>query len=188
MRWEALFADLEGQLDLAEAADLAAEVDDRTRREVARLRLVDRLRPAAGRRLVLLVAGAGSVGGVLRGVGADWLLVEVEGAQEVLVPAERVLRVQGLTRESAEPGSEGRVAARLGLRAALRGLARDRSAVQLLLVDGSTLAGTFDRVGRDFVELAVHAPGEVRRTGAVRGVETVPLGALATVRRGVDRG
>jgi hypothetical protein len=188
VRWDALFADLEGQLDLAEAADLACQVEDRTRRELARLRLVDRLRPAAGRRLVLVVPGAGRIGGLLGGVGADWLLVEVEGGQEVLVPTERVLRVQGLTRASAEPGSEGRVAARLDLRSALRRLARDRSPVQVVLVDGSGLTGTLDRVGRDFCELAVHGPGEVRRATAVRGVETVPLAAIACVQRGVGRG
>lgn len=187
MRWDDLFADLEGQLELAEAVGLAAEVEDRTRRELARLRLVDRLRPAAGGLLALVVPGVGRVAGVLRGVGADWLLVEVEGGQEVLVPTGRVLRVQGLTRATAEPGSEGRVAARLDLPSALRRLARDRSSVQLVLVDGSGLSGTLDRVGSDFCELAVHAPGEVRRAAAVRGVETVPLAAIGCVRRGVER-
>jgi hypothetical protein len=188
VRWESLFADLEGQLERAEALDLAAEVEDRTRRERARLRLVDRLRPAVGRPLGLAVHGAGRLSGALRAVGPDWLLLEEEAGREVLVPTAQVLGVQGLTGQSAEPGSEGRVAARLDLRSALRGLVRDRAPVQVVLLDGRGLSGTLDRVGQDYCELAVHAPGEPRRATAVRGVETLPLAALSFVRRVADRG
>ena len=187
MRWESLFADLEGQLEQAESADLAAEVGDRTRREFARLRLTDRLRPALGQHLVLVLPGAGRVRGVLRGVGPDWLLLEEEAGRDVLVPTERVLAVRGLTRQSAEPGTEGRVAARLDLRSALRGLVRDRSPVLVVLSDGCGISGTLDRVGRDFCELAVHAPGEPRRAAAVRCVDTVPLPAVVCVRRCAPR-
>jgi len=65
----------------------------------------------------------------------------------------------------------------------LRGIARDRSAVRLLLRDGSALAGTVDRVGADFVELAAHPAGELRRRVEVRDVLVVPTAALAVVRR-----
>jgi hypothetical protein len=49
-------------------------------------------------------------------------------------------------------------------------------------VDGTTVDGTFDRVGADFVELAEHARGEPRRAAAVSRVRTVPLAAVAVVR------
>jgi len=83
---------------------------------------------------------------------------------------------------SATGVSEGVVRGRLDLRRALRGLARDRSAVQVLLDDGSVHVGTLDAVGADFVELAEHAADEPRRATAVRGVRVVSLAAVAAVR------
>ena len=183
MRWEGLFADLEGQVESAEALELAAEVADRTRRERGRIRLVDRLRPSLNRPLQVTVAGAGHLAGQLTAVGADWLLLEEESGREALVPVAHLLRVQGLGTRAEEPGSEGRVAARLDLRSALRGLVRDRSSVHVVLRDGSDLSGTLDRVGLDHCELAMHAIGESRRSRSVRSLDVVPVAALACVRR-----
>lgn len=183
MRWDELFADLEGQLAATEVADLEAEIADRTRAEVARMRLVDRLRAASGHRLSVVLPARQLLSGRLAGVGPDWLLLTETPDREALVPLAVVLSVTGLGRRSAAPGSEGAVASRLGLTWALRGLARDRSPVTLGLVDGSSWAGTLDRVGADFVELAEHAPGEPRRPAGVSGIRAVPLAALAVVRR-----
>lgn len=183
MRWRALFEDLEGQVEAAERAELDAEVRDRTRREASLVRMSDRLRAAAGQPLVLTLPGAGAVHGVLADVGEDWLLLEEPAAGEVLVPMAAVLTVAGLGRRTQAPGSEGVVAARLDLRWALRGLARSRATVHVVLRDSTLLVGTLDRVGADHVELAEHAPGEPRRPGAVTGVRLVPVAALALLRR-----
>jgi hypothetical protein len=53
----------------------------------------------------------------------------------------------------------------------------------VVLRDGSTLGGTLDRVGADFVELAQHGTGEARREAAVRGARLLPLEGLALLRR-----
>lgn len=182
MRWDELFRDLEGQLEAVEGADLGGEVSDRTRREVAQLRLVDRLRPAIGHPVCVHVHGGDPVAGRLCGVGAQWLLVDEAAGRQALVPLTAVLGVTGLGALSAVPGAEGRVAARLGLGHALRGIARDRLPVSVRLADGSQVAGTVDRVGEDFLELAEHPPGEPRRRGAVSGMRTIPLAALAVLR------
>jgi hypothetical protein len=180
MRWEELFSDLEAQLEQQEAADLAAEVSDRTRREAGALRLCDRLAPARGTQVRLTVSGAGTVSGGLAETGADWLLLEEQGRAELLVAADAVLSVAGLS-----TGSEvqaGEVWRRLDLRWALRGLARSRSNVHIVLRDGSPWSGTLDRVGADHVELAEHAAGEQRRPGAVRQAVLLPITGLAAVR------
>lgn len=179
-RWEALFADLEGELAAADAASLRNEVADRTRREYAVLRLVDRLRPALGHPLRIVVPGS-IVSGRLADMGRDWVLV-AEAAGSALVPLAAVRSVAGLGALSAAPGSEGRVVAALDLQHALRRLARDRAEVVLTSVDGSVVSGTLDRVGADFVEIAEHQPGEPRRKGSVRQVLTVPVGAIGVVR------
>lgn len=183
MRWKALFDDLEAQADAVARGELDAEVRDRVRRETSLLRLSDRLAAAVGSPLVLHVAGAGAVHARLLDSGVDWLLVEEAGGHEVLVPALAVLSVGGVGPRAQAPDSGGEVGKRLDLRWALRGLARDRAGLALVLRDGSAVGGTLDRVGLDFVELAEHGTGEARRAGAVLGLRLVPLEALSLLRR-----
>ncbi|KLL12032.1 hypothetical protein [Protofrankia coriariae] len=190
MRWEALFADLEMQWEAAEAAELDAELIDRSRREAAYLRLIDRLRPAIGSslRLGVQVVGRESdsvLTGQLTALGVDWMLLREPAAHEVLVPLHRVLWVHGLAALSAHPGHEGPLAVRLDLRYVLRGVARDRSSCAVVLADGTPVRGTVDRVGADFVEVAEHLDDEFRRARSVRAVRTIPLAAIGFVRRTV---
>lgn len=180
MRWDALFGDLESQLEQHEAAELAAEVADRTRREVGALRLCDRLAPSRGARLALTLVGSGPVSGTLTDVGVDWLLLEEAGRVEVLVHADAVLSVTGLSSETEV--QVGEVWRRLDLRWALRGLARGRAQVHVVLRDGSPWSGTIDRLGVDHLELAEHPAGEQRRKGTVRQVVLLPLASIAAVR------
>lgn len=183
MRWRRLFDDLEAQADAAHDAELAAEVAERSRREAASAHLGDRLAAAVGAPLTLHLPGSTRVHGALVDTGVDWLLLEEPGAGEVLVPLAAVLGVTGAGAATAAP-DESAVGRRLDLRWALRGLARSRTAVRLVLVDGSVLAGTLDRVGADHVDLAEHGRDEPRRAAAVRQVRLVPLAALAAVRSG----
>ncbi len=185
VRWEELFGDLEGQLAAEARAELEAEVADRTRREAARLRLVDRLRGAetTGRTLALAL-DVGATGAIIEtgrvgSVGADWLLL-VGPAGEVLVSLAAVDSVSGLGPEASEPGSEGRVVERLGLGHALRAVSRDRAEVRLATAAGGTHVGTIDRVGADHVELTEHPVGEPRDRKSNRRI--VPFGALVSVR------
>ena len=184
VRWSRLFDDLDAQLAAVDAAELAGEVSDRTRREVARLRLSDRATAALGGVITVGLGRAGTVTGRLERVGPGWWLLSADTAASQLVCTDAVTWVSGLPALAADPDAETAVGARLGLTYALRGIARDRSPVTVVLQDASTVAGTIDRVGADFLDLAEHAPGEARRPGAVLGARTVALSALAVVRSG----
>lgn len=185
MRWQELFADLEAQAREIERAERAGEIDERTRAEVGALRWLDRARAATGAGVRLRVAGGVVLSGALERVGPDWLLLDEGAGREAVVAAAAVQGVRGLGRYAAVPDSAGVVESRLGLRAALRGIARDRSTVRLHLVDGSVVDAAIDRVGSDFVDVAALAAGEARRRSEVRDSELIPFPALAAVRRSV---
>ncbi|TFV66324.1 UNVERIFIED_ORG: hypothetical protein E4P37_06390 [Bacillus sp. AZ43] len=182
MRWQQLFEDLASQFEAEQVAAEDAESASRARAEVGALRLVDRLGGARGQRLVLGVGAPGSVGGILTGVGPDWVLLEDDQGRDQLVALAAVRTVSGLGRVTAAPEPPGAVRARLDLRRTLRGLVRDRCSVQVLLDDGGVLTGTLDRVGADHVELAEHPLDTPRRAESVRGVRAVVIGAIAVVR------
>lgn len=182
MRWQQLFADLQAQFEEEVAAGERAEVASRTRAEIGAVRLADRLRGAVGTPLALHCGAAGQVGGVLAAVGTDWVLLEDDLGREVLLATAVVRSVAGLGRRTAPEEAAGHVRSRLDLRRALRGLARDRAVVQVVLDDGVVLSGTLDRVGADYVDLAEHAVDVPRRAEAVSGVRAVVIAAVAIVR------
>jgi hypothetical protein len=183
MRWDALFADLSAQAEALERADRDVEIADRTRIEIAAVPLRDRLAAAAGQPVRLRCAAGVAVTGRLAQVGPDWALVDEGGGREALVRLAAVLAVGGVSRRAVDAAPAGSVASRLGVRHVLRGIARDRSAVLVALADGTSVTGTIDRVGADFLELAVHPAGESRRRGDVVDVSVVAVGAVSTVRR-----
>jgi len=183
MRWDNLFADLESEAERLSSVERDAEIEDRTRSEIGRLGLGDRLRPAIGNWLRVRCHGSVALAGRLCRVAPEWLLLAEESGREALVRAAAVLSVGGLERFSAVPDSVPVVEARFGLALALRGVSRDRSGVRVHLVDGSVLDGTIDRVGADFIELAIHPPGEARRASAVRDRVLVATSGLVAVRR-----
>jgi hypothetical protein len=185
MRWDGLFADLEAQAVSFDQAQRAAEIDERTRGELGALRWRDRARVAVGAPLRLRLANGMTASGTLARVGSDWLLLDEGAGREIVVASAAVLTVRGLGRYAAVPDSEGVVESRLGLRHALRGIARDRSNVHVHLSDSSILAATVDRVGADFIEVATHPAGEARRREHVLEVELVPLSAVVAVRRSI---
>lgn len=183
MRWDALFADLEVQAAALSAAERDAEIADRTRSEVGRLRLVDRFRPAVGARLRLACRGGLTLTGQLSRVHPEWLLLAEDGGREALVTLAGVISISGLTRLSAAPDTMSMVDSRLELALALRGIARDRSPARLHLTDGTVLDGTLDRAAADFIDVAVHPAGEARRRSAVSQELVVALDAVVALRR-----
>jgi hypothetical protein len=185
MRWDDLFADLEAQAELLDRRERADEVGERSRIEVGRVAAVDRIRPSEGVIVSATLLGGERVDGVLRRVGAQWLLIEEQLGREAIVALSAVSSLAGLNRWAADPTGVGLVESRLGLASALRGLARDRSPVRVHLIDTHELNGTIDRVGNDYFELARHARGELRRRGEVHSVALVFNRAIAVIRRDI---
>jgi len=184
MRWDRLFADLEGEADALATLNRAAEVDERTRYEVGQLEFADRIRCATGQAARIRCRGGLLVSGSVSRVGQGWLLLEEGGGRECVIALPAVLSVSGVGPSlSGAPGSAGIVASRLGLRHLLRGLARDRSPARVYLTDGAVVEGTVDRVGADFIDVAEHPAGEWRRDRAVRGVLVVRTEAVSAIRR-----
>lgn len=180
MRWEHLFADLEFQFAELAAADERSELADQERHEIGSLTLVERLSGALGGTIRLRLRNGRQPAGELMQVGVDWVLLGDPSKAEVFVPLAAIVQVEGLATISGR-GITG-VGAKLDLRRALRAVARDRSGVSLALSDGSEVVGTLDRVGADYVELALHAAWESRRAAAVQSVQLVPISGIEMVR------
>ena len=188
MRWDALFEDLEAQLAAGERLDFDAEVAERARADAAGVELADRLRGSLGRRIGIHLGSGTRLEGILCHVGSQSLVLD-EPRHQVLIPQSSVVRYSGLSRLAVTEQSP--VRRRLGLASSLRALARDRASVTVLVALGpaeSMLHGVIDRVGRDFLDLAVTRAGEERRAANVRETATIPFAALAGLRssRGAD--
>lgn len=177
MRWERLFADLEAQYEAAGRDDLAGEVADRTRREVAQITLADRLRAARGTTIELHLAGGHVVFGPVGRTGPGWALIAEDDPAATLVATAAITEIRRLGVAAAPPPSE--VAARLDLAHILRAIARDRTVVSIGLVDGRILSARIDRVGRDFVDVSNPSDDRDQSTTSRR---TLTFSGLAVIR------
>lgn len=188
VRWEQLFADLDARFDDLADAQMMAELADRQRVAAGSVTMVQRFAGAVGTALRIRTQDGAVVGGRVREVGPDWLLLDQQGPGELLVATHAVTAVEGLTSATGAPLD--RVSRRVDLRLALRGIARDRSPVLVTVrgasagatSGGTEISGTIDRVGADFIEMAQHAVWEPRRAAGVRSVALVPLRAVIAVR------
>lgn len=185
MRWSRLFADFEAQLEQQLAEEVRARAVETTRVEVGRIALADRLRAAGGEPLAVTLRSGAAVRGVLEAVGTDWMIVLEDDHVEHLVPTAQVAAYFQLPTKVAPEQTAGEelIWSRLTLRNALRALARDRAYVAVSAGAAPEAGGTLDRVGADFVDLAIHAAGEPRRAGTVRTVATIPIAAISLVTR-----
>jgi len=192
VRWDELFADLEGRLEHeldVERQEVAAEEE---RMRLGRIVLRDRIMAMArgGRPLGIVLVDGETFTVRVESAGRDWVAGEVEvGATRhaVIVP---LAAIAGVTPERdqlelglREPTSEllPDLSGRLGLAFVLRDLCRRRAGVELRTRAG-TVTGTIDRVARDHLDLAEHDAGEPRRDRVVRRIRLVPFDAIVRVR------
>jgi hypothetical protein len=181
MRWVELFEDLAAQADALERLQRQHEVSDRYRIELGEITLARRLAGATGRPVRLELINRQTIGGVIERVARDWLLLHDSGRDNI-VTVGAVLTVRGLGRAApVQPGID----ARLGIRSALRAVARDRSVVSVELMNGSTITGVLDRVGADHVDVGLRPLGERRANSLSADTVAVALGSIASIGRRV---
>ncbi|MTB87792.1 hypothetical protein H9L21_04395 [Aeromicrobium senzhongii] len=144
MRWDRLFADLEGAAVDAYAEERDALAEDLRDEQWARLSWTDLL---GGRDIRMEVAGRGEIGGRVVGVG-DVVLVE-DGLRTIVVVPEAIVAISG---------SDGRAAAAPALRRTRAQMARalrDAGAsVRVVRRDGRAVEGVVAAVGSDFLQVA----------------------------------
>lgn len=187
MRWDELFADLEGQLE----AGLGAEERDREAEEerlrLGRLSLRDRIAAVGGSEdpylRVELVTGE-TLSFRPRTVGRDWVAGDLPADSQGVLPLAAIAALLPTATQlaaSLRPVRQGALTDRLGLSFVLRDLARRRRGVEVVTRRG-VLTGTLDRIGRDSVDLATHAADDWRRSGSVAGIRVLALAEVVLVR------
>lgn len=187
MRWDELFADLEGQLEQGLGAEEREAELEEARLRVGRASLRDRIAAlsADGQGLRVRLVDGSQVELVPRTVGRDWASGDLVGSTaQAVLPLQAVaalLPTADQLARSLEPVSLGAVTDRIGLAFVLRDLARRRRMLQLTTL-GGVLSGTVDRVGKDHLDLAVHPVDGWRRASAVTRVEVLALSQVLLVR------
>lgn len=182
MRWDSLFHDLENQLAAAHLLELETDVAELVRMEESAISLADRIRGAVDSPVTVVLNGYLRFSGTVSYVGQEWLLL-VEAERSVLIPLRHLTRISDLPKRVLKPVS--RVPHTLA--AALRTLARERVPVHVYLVgaefggNNPPVTGVLDRVGSDFLELAVLGDGEARRESSVRARTGIPFAAIVAI-------
>lgn len=189
VEWEHLFDDLEGQLAAEWEAERAALDAESERLRISRLALRERLRILASSdaRAMVALASGDRLTARVSGLGADWVgLTPADDPRLILVPIDAIEQF-GVDHgtllaslDAEQPAASLRERMTLGF--VLRDLARRRVPIRMSLRQGDPLHGTIDRAGADHLDLAVHDPGEPRRTHTVRAHLMVPFAAIVWVR------
>jgi hypothetical protein len=187
MRWDELFADLEGQLEQGLGDQEREEHLEEERLRIGRAFLRDRVAALVGHPepLRARLTGGEVVAIVPRTVGRDWVSGDLaRSSAQAVLPLAAVVALLPTAEQlprSLEPVAVGAVTDRIGLAFVLRDLARRRRAVHITTPDG-VVSGTIDRVGKDHLDLAVHPPDAWRRAAETARIEVLALTRVLLVR------
>jgi sRNA-binding regulator protein Hfq len=178
MRWDALFGDLDAQWHAAKQLDLETEINELARLELAQSTFADALRGSLGAEVTAVLCNGVVLHGSLSRVEAQWLLL-ASGSRSIIVPLAKLRRITGAGSSLAP----ARTPVAYTLASAMRVLSRNRSVVNLDL-DGpapGTVRGVLDRVGADYVQLAVVTDGAARSQDNHAGTMLIPLQGIVSV-------
>jgi hypothetical protein len=175
-----MFDELEAEFE----AGLRREADQETmaavRAELGSTVLWEQLARRLGTDMVAIAGDR-----VLRGSAVasypEFLVLRADDGAEHLIPYGPAVSVVLPAEPPPLRPTPGPAVRRYQLALALRELARRRDPVRVDLGDGTSVDGTIEAVGRDYLEIAEHDPGEVRRRAAVRARRFVGFAAIVAV-------
>ncbi|GAA4112533.1 hypothetical protein [Enteractinococcus coprophilus] len=180
MRWNDLFTDLEAQLRFGQWQAVEQDAAELTRGIWAELTLMDRLRGALGQDVRMTLADGRVQTLKMKAIGPAW----VGGTDEtgsLIVLRDAIVGVETGLNRAAVPSRP--LQAGPSVLAIYRALARRREPVQVVSKRGVVLAeGTIDRVGKDHIDVALHARDEFRRSSALQGGRIIPTDVIQLVR------
>lgn len=198
MRWDNLFHDLETQLDAEKQAADRDRDRDRQRQRFASMTLAERMVQLCRQSEAFVCHVRGhELELQVENHGKDWFAAEIVWplARQgfAIIPfgaVDRVVIKPGFEIDCGEDEIPARDADdrpqrlslidRISFRIVLRDLARRRRPVRIVTGDGE-LAGTIDRVGQDFVDLARHSELTSRRGSTLTSVDAISLGCVSFV-------
>lgn len=169
MRWEALFEDLQSQLEAAERAEDDELVAELTEAEMGGTTLADRLRARQGSEIRVRLRSGADVTGRVLDAAPQWLLLGDAQERRHLVPVEAVQAAWPLGPVAPEAGTVER---RLRITHVLRALAREGAPVRVSC-DAGDYTGWLTRVGSDHVDLRREPPAPATVSLALAAVVLV---------------
>lgn len=179
MRMEKIFKDFEAQLAAERTRTIEYEAQDTRRAEFPKITQADRFAAQLGKTLQVNCAEALTWEGELVSMGNGWIQLRAH-AENVLIPMGSINWWEGGHRGSFVESST--VARRLSMGYALRALATARLPLRIFHDDGSvTSEGTIERVGMDFLELALHPLEGSYRLMNITGYRTLGLSRVSAV-------
>lgn len=193
MRWDRFFDDLEDQLASEWEAERVALDTEAERLRLSRVALRERVAALIDRERgtpppSFELTDGTVLAAEVSAAGADWVgLAPTDSrAGAVVAPLSAITGIgmphADLLHSARPAASRSPLTERLTFGFVLRDLVRRRVTVTVHQVGARVLSGTIDRAGVDHFDLAVHDPGEPRRTQAVTAHRIVPFPAVAWIR------
>lgn len=176
---EKLFRDFEVQIKAERQKEIELDARELQRAEYARIQHLDRLAAQLGQELTVAVEGAQVYTGELQALGSGWIQMRSQ-TENVLIPQHALVWWEGGSRFSSVDA--GSVKRQLTLGYALRALCSARLPVRIFHTsDSLTTEGTIERVGLDFIEVAVHGIEGNFRSKHILGYRMLSVSQIGAV-------
>lgn len=175
-----VFDDLEAEFEAGLRREAEQETVAAVRAELGSTVLWEQLARRAGTEVVAFAGGRALRGDVVASY-PEFLVLRAAGGAEHLIRYGPAVTFALPAEPPALRPAPGPAVRRYQLALALRELARRREPVRVALGDGTSVDGTIEAVGSDYLEIAEHDPGEARRRAAVRARRFLGFAAVAAV-------